>query len=347
METKAERDMFLDALMEPAFLVEQGIIVQVNKAAADLLIRPGEPVAQLLHTGSTEYTLFEQGNMYLTLNIGGEHRSACVCHMDGRDLFRLEKEDRRELTALSLAAMQLREPLSKALLSAERLYDPESGEDALRLNRGLYQMLRILGNMADAGSPTSFQETVDISAVIAEVFEKAGALLAQAGAELRYETLETPVYSLADPNQLERAILNILSNGTKYAGRNSKIEASLTRREDLLLLSIRDNGQGISGSLLPTVFTRYQREPGIEDARNGLGLGMVLIKDAAESHGGTVLIDTPENGGTRITLTISIRQREGDTLRSPTLRPDRYGDRDHALIELSDVLPPEVFDIFE
>ena len=60
-----------------------------------------------------------------------------------------------------------------------------------------------------------------------------------------------------------------------------------------------------------------------------------------------MLIDTPEDGGTRITLTIPVRQREGDTLRSPTLRPDRYGDRDHALIELSDVLPPEVFDIFE
>ena len=347
MENKTERDMFLDTLMEPAFLVEQGIIIQVNKAAADLLIQSGVPVAQLMHTGAQEYSLFSQGNMYLTLKLGPEQRSASVCRAEGRDLFRLEKNDQRELTALSLAAMQLREPLSKALLSAERLYDPESGEDALRLNRGLYQMLRILGNMADAASPASFQETVDISAVVGEIFEKASALLARANIELSYRPLERPVYGLADPQQLERAILNILSNGAKYAGRNSKIEATLVQREDLLMLSIRDNGAGINGALLPTVFTRYQREPSIEDARNGLGLGMVLIKAAAESHGGTVLIDTPEDGGARITLTISVRQREGDTLRSPLLRPDRYGERDHALIELSDVLPLEAFDIFE
>ena len=347
MENRTDRDMFLDALMEPAFLVEQGIIVQVNKAAAELLIRPGDPVAQLMYTGAKEYAHLELDNMCLTLKLGPGTRSASVYRMDGRDLFRLEKDDRQELTALSLAAIQLREPLSRAILSAERLYDPESGEDALRLNRGLYQMLRILGNMADAAAPASFQETVDIAAVIAEVFEKAAALLARADVELRYEPLDKPVYGLADPQQLERAILNILSNGVKYTDRGCKIEASLTRWEDMLLLSIRDNGQGISEALLPTVFNRYQREPSIENARNGLGLGMTLIRAAAESHGGTVLIDTPQDGGTRITMTVSIRQREGDTLRSPILRPDRYGDRDHALIELSDVLPPELFDIFD
>ena len=347
MENKAERDMLLDALMEPAFLVREGTIVQVNKAAADLLIRPGEPVAPLLHTGATEYAVFRQGNMYLTLDIGTERRSACVMRMGEEDFFRAEKEDRRELTALSLAASQLREPLTKALLSAERLYSPESGEEALRLNRGLYQMLRILGNMADAASPASLMETVDISAAIGEIFGKAADLLERSGVELRYTPLGKPVYGLADPQQLERAILNILSNAAKYAGRDSKIEAGLTRREDLLILTVRDNGKGIDGAMLPTVFTRYQREPSIEDPRNGLGLGMTLIKAAAESHGGTVLIDTPEDGGARITLTISIRQRASDCLRSPVLRLDRYGGLDQALIELSEVLPPEAFEIFE
>ena len=347
MENKAERDMLLDTLMEPAFLVREGTIVQVNKAAADLLIRPGEPVAPLLHTGATEYAVFRQGNMYLTLDIGTERRSACVMRMGEEDFFRTEKEDRRELTALSLAASQLREPLTKALLSAERLYSPESGEDALRLNRGLYQMLRILGNMADAASPTSLMETVDISAAIGEIFGKAADLLERSGVELRYTPLGKSVYGLADPQQLERAILNILSNAAKYAGRDSKIEAGLTRREDLLILTVRDNGKGIDGAMLPTVFTRYQREPSIEDPRNGLGLGMTLIKATAESHGGTVLIDTPEDGGARITLTISIRQRASDCLRSPVLRLDRYGGLDQALIELSEVLPPEAFEIFE
>ena len=323
MENTAERDMLLDTLMEPAFLVREGTIIQVNKAAAELLIRPGDPVAPLMHTGKAEYAGFVQGNMYLTLALGPERRNASIFRQDGRDLFRLEKDDRQELRALALAATQLREPLSKALLSAERLYGADSGEDALRLNQGLYQMLRILGHMSDAASSTSLQETVDIPAVIDEIFEKAAALLSRAGVELRYSPLEKSAYGLADPQQLERAILNILSNAAKYAGRDSKIEASLSQRENLLQLSIRDNGYGIDGALLPTVFTRYQREPSIEDPRNGLGLGMTLIKAAAESHGGTVLIDTPEDGGARITLPTGGRRSSFSDLPSGPLRRAR------------------------
>ena len=345
MDTITERNTVLDALVAPAFLVRCGSIVQVNHAAAGLMIQPGTPISQLLHTGIREFGEFSQGRMYLTLALDGTLRSATVTKLNDDDLFQLERDEQRELTPLSLGAMQLREPLTKALISAERLYSPESGKDALRLNRGLYQMLRILGNMADAAEPSFHPETVDISGAIGEIFEKASALLEHAGKCLRYTGPQEPVYGLADSQQLERAILNILSNAAKYSPAGSCIDAVLSRRDQMLQLTIRDAGCGIGQELLPTVFNRYLREPGIEDPRSGLGLGMVLIKSAAESHGGTVLIDTPDDGGTRITLTLSILQRKDDILRSPVMIVDRYGERDHALIELSDVLPPELYDL--
>jgi len=345
MDKITERNMALDAVIVPAFLVEAGTVTQVNAAAERLLIQPGTEICQLLHTGREEYTGFTQGRLYLSLSLNGTIRAANVSKLGNEDLFLLEQEERGELTALSLAARQLREPLSKALLCAERLYDPDSGEDALRLNRGLYQMLRILSNMSDAAYPSSRLETVDITAVIAEVFEKAAVLLSHTGASLRFQSSEEQIYGLADPDQLERAILNILSNAMKYLPNGGQIDASLARRDQMLHLTIRDNGSGIAQEALPTLFIRYLREPAIEDARSGLGLGMVLIKAAAQTHHGTGLIDTPEEGGTRITLTIAIRQQTEDILRCPILRVDRYGERDHALIELSDILPPELFDL--
>lgn len=346
MEKQTEIKAVLDALALPAFTAEDGAVSQVNTAARGLLIQPGTPIHALLHTGREEYASFSQGRLYLTLELAGTCHKASVCRLENTELFILEQEDQRELTALALAARELREPLSRAILSAERLFGASPEEEALRLNRGLYQMLRILGNMSDAGSPASRQETVDIPAVIEEVFEKAAALVPHAGITLRYQGIQESVYALADPQLLERAILNTLSNSMKFTPKGGTIDAILARRERMLQLTIWDSGSGIAEELLPTLFTRYLRQPTIEDSRCGLGLGMTLIKSAAEAHGGTVLIDKPASGGARITLTLAIRQRTEDTLRSPILRVDRFGERDHALIELSDSLPPELYDTF-
>lgn len=345
MDKLTERNIALDSIVLPAFLVKAGTISQVNEAAEKLMIVPGTPIDQLLHTGHVDYSHFTQGRMYLTLSLCGETRGANVSKLENEDLFLLEREDRGEFTALSLAAKQLREPLSRALASAERLYNTEAEDDSRRLNRGLYQMLRIISNMSSAALPSSRLETVNITAVVSEIFEKAYALLSANDILLKYEAPEEQIYSLADSDQLEQAIHNILSNAAKYLPKGGEISASLVRREKMLHLSIRDNGSGIGQDILPTLFSRYLREPAIEDARSGLGLGMVLIKAAAQTHQGTVLIDAPEEGGTRITMTIAIRQQTEDILRSPIMRVDRYGERDHALIELSDVLPPELFDL--
>ena len=112
----------------------------------------------------------------------------------------------------------------------------------------------------------------------------------------------------------------------------------------MLQLQIQDSGSGIAQQIRSSLFHRYLRQPGIEDSRWGLGLGMVLIRSAAANHGGTVLIDSPSGTGTRVTMTLSIRQPQEATLRSPILRVDYAGERDHALIELSDCLPAQLYE---
>ena len=69
---------------------------------------------------------------------------------------------------------------------------------------------------------------------------------------------------------------------------------------------------------------------------------MVLIRSTAAVHGGTVLVDHPDGVGTRITISFAIRQGKA-TLRSPRMRIDYAGERDHALVELSDVLPAHLY----
>ncbi len=343
MEEKKEYFGMLDLMIRPGFSVENNIITSVNAAAEALLISPGTDVRDLLQTGKEEYEAFPGGCLYLLLNLTDSGVGACVTRMGGQDIFVLDQEE-SELKALALAAVELRQPLLNIMLCADRLSPSAENQELLgRMNRGIHQIHRILNNMSDAGrfAALSRPEIQNMGSVFSEIFEKAQTLLAHTGTTLSYQGLQEEVYTLADREQLERAVLNILSNAVKFSPQGGKLEASLTRRGKMLRLSIQDRGCGIGENLMGSVFSRYLRQPGIEDSRFGLGLGMVLVRSAALSHGGTVLIDQPEGNGTRVTMTIELRQSQETTLHLPIELPAGH---DLGLIELSDCLPPTVYE---
>jgi len=343
----------LDLIMPPAFCVCEGKIVKVNSAAAALLIEAGTDIQSLLHTGAEEYAAFDGGCLYLTLLIAGQKAGASVTRMQGFDVFCMEQERDAHLQALALASRELREPLSNLMTIADKMF-PDSGtgnsktqEQMSHMNRSLFQMLRILNNMSDArtfvAGTDSRQEVRDICAVLDEIFHNAATLTKHTSVNLRYAGLAESIYTLVDSQKLERMVFNILSNAIKFTPAGGTIDAKLTRRDRKLYLSICDSGSGISENVRSSLFSRYLREAGLEDGRYGLGLGMVLIRGTAALHGGTVLVEHPEGSGTRVTVSLSIRQ--GDTtLRSPRLRIDYAGERDHGLVELSDVLPALLYD---
>ena len=135
----------------------------------------------------------------------------------------------------------------------------------------------------------------------------------------------------------------MVSNAVKFTPKDGAIQASLVRRGNRLYLSIRDSGSGIRQDLDGDVFTRFRRQCGLEDGRFGIGLGLVLVRSAASAHGGAVLIDSPEGIGTRITMSLAIRQADS-TVRSRILRVDYAGEQDHGLIELSELLPDALYE---
>lgn len=346
---KANKELYgmLDLLIRPGFCVQNHLICYANQAAQSLLLCPGTDIRELLLTGQDEYDHFRGGCLYLQLNLAGGC-GASVVAMEDHHIFLLDQQsDDQALRAMALAARELREPLTGMQLSVARLSreDEKNREALARLNRSMHQMLRILGNMSDAGhsvdaSPT---ELWDIPKVFDGIFDKARTLVSQAGLTLQYHSTAQSVLGLADEALLERAVWNILSNSIKFSRKGTVLEAQLSRQGRVLRLSITDSGSGIAQSLQQTLFQRYLRQPGIEDGRFGLGLGMVLIRNAAAKHGGTVLVDQPEDTGSRITITIPIRQNTGTTLRSPVLRVDYSGEQDHGLVELADCLPLDAY----
>ena len=339
----------LNRCSRPAFSVKEYKIIACNQAAQALLLSPGMDVRELLATGAEEYAAFQGGSLYLTLKLSAKGCGASVTREADTDLFLLDQEpEDADLRSLSLAARELRNPLSNLMIAADTLAriseeNPDTREQLARLNRSLHQLHRLVNNMSDAGRSDLLtpEGLHDWNRLIHDIFEKVRTQLENTGITLIYEDLAQPVTGLANPGQIERAILNILSNALKFMPKNGTIHAILTRKQSMLHLSIQDNGSGIAENVLGNVFTRYQRQPGIEDSRFGLGLGMVLIRSAAANHGGTVLIDRPEGGGTRITMTMAIRQNTA-LLKSPVIPPVMDNSRE-ILTELSESLPWEFY----
>lgn len=347
--------VMLDLMSQPAFCVRDGRILKVNPAAAGMIIEEGSEIQPLLFTGSEEYAAFSGGCLYLTLSIAGNRIGASVTRMQNFDVFSLEQEsEQARLQALALAARELRGPLSNVMTVADRIFllpnvteNEKNNEELSRINRGLFQMLRIISNMSDAGcllSDTgSRQELRNICSLLDETFARAEVLCTEAGMTLCYTGYPENIYTLTDAQKLERMVFNMLSNAIKFAPRGGKITANLTRRGNKMYLSVSDDGDGIPENLRGRVFSRYTRDVAPEDGRFGLGLGMVLIRAVAAAHGGTVLVDQQGSCGTRVTVSLAIRQTD-TVVRSPRMQIDYAGERDHGLIELAEVLPPHLYD---
>lgn len=342
MDKPIYNNPLLELLDQPAFFVRDGVICQVNRAAQQKLLTVGEPIANILGASLSPYQMFDEGCLFLTVSLNGNPCDATVSIVDGMHLFCLEDAHEAE-QALALAAQQLRAPIHSLFSVIED--HPES--DMLR--RSLYQLQRAITNMADFPRYREQQDTrfalMDLCSVFGEIADKAASVVEQAGGQLHYTALPQCVIGLADREMLERAVFNLISNAVKFSPAGSTIEAKLTQNNNSLCFTVQDQGAGIDPEVLPTVFSRYLRTPGIEDGRYGIGLGMALVRTAAACHGGTVLITCPAEGGTKITMTIAATEADETVLRSPVTIPfyDYSGGRDHGLLELSDVLPATAF----
>ena len=346
----------LDLLTAPAFCVKDGTVIKCNPAARTLMFENGMQISSLLETGVQEYAQFQAGCLYLTVKAAGHSWGASVTPVGSCRVFLLESEEgQAELKSLALAAQSLRSPLSGImtvtdhLLSAGKVSEsPETAGEISRLNQELYKMLRTVSNMSDAarfaGNRKPAMENHNLTGLFGEILEQAETLAENAGIQLTFENLGQPVFSAANSEMLERAVYNILSNALKFTPKGGTVRASLRKSGNLLAFTVRNTGEAVPEEMRGELFARYLRHPGVEDGRYGIGLGTVLIRSAAAAHGGTVLLEYPEDGGMNVTMTVRLSAAKPGKLSTPVLRVDYAGERSHSLIELSEVLPPKLYE---
>ena len=100
-----------------------------------------------------------------------------------------------------------------------------------------------------------------------------------------------------DPDRLQQVIWNLLSNAIKFTSQGGKVLARLERTDSNLEITISDTGQGIAPGLLPHVFDRFrQADSSSSRTHGGLGLGLAIVRQLVELHGGTVSAESPGEG---------------------------------------------------
>ena len=142
---------------------------------------------------------------------------------------------------------------------------------------------------------------------------------------LRLETFVDPAVGtvLADRDKLEKVVLNLVFNALKFTPAGGRVELRAEKRGEEMTLIVADTGMGISEKNLPHVFDRFWQADGSSKRKyQGVGIGLALVKELVEIHGGKVAVQSQEGNGTTFTVTLPYQKAEPAQTPTPEVAPE-------------------------
>ena len=211
----------------------------------------------------------------------------------------LREADQRKDEFLAMLAHELRNPLAPIRYAARVLGKLDLEEPRVQwardvIERQVAHLARLVDELLDIsriarGKITLKKAPLELSELVRQACEAAQPLMSAKGHRFEVMIPETPVTIDGDLVRLVQVLQNLLDNAAKYTPERGRVElvAGLSGRE--VEIEVRDNGAGIPASLLPEVFELFrQGEHGPDSSRGGLGIGLTLVRQLVELHGGRV-----------------------------------------------------------
>ena len=275
-------------------LVAAGLGLAVSGAAL-------APVRRLTQT-TEEVT--ETRDLSRRIDAGGRDELGRLAGSFNTMLAALEDSAHAQRQLVSDASHELRTPLTSLrtnieVLSRDNALDPDEREQLLRdVGEQLVEMSALVSELVELARGDEHPqepEDVRLDLVAADAIERT--IRNRPGVVFNPELEETLVRGV--PSTIERAVSNLLDNAAKWSPPDGKVDVVVRNGE----LVVRDRGPGIAQEDVPFVFDRFYRASSARSMA-GSGLGLAIVRQVAEAHGGTVSVEAPEDGGTRMRLTL-------------------------------------------
>ena len=170
------------------------------------------------------------------------------------------------------------------------------------VERQVRQMVRLVDDLLDLtriaqGKIELRRTTFDLAAAVAEAIQTTAPLLEAQDHQLAVSLPTEPLRMEGDQGRIVQVIVNLLNNAAKYTDQGGRIRLTAGREGDEVVLSVQDNGVGIEKEMLGRVFDLFtQIDRSRPRSRGGLGIGLTLVRQLVELHGGRVAVQSDGPG---------------------------------------------------
>lgn len=208
----------------------------------------------------------------------------------------LREADRRKDEFLAMLAHELRNPMApiQTGLDLLTLELPQPNQTVAIMREQFGHLVRLVDDLLDVsrimrGRVELKKEPTELAGLVHRAVATVQPWIDSRRQKLVVTVPEQPIYSEVDSVRVLQVLTNLLNNASKYSDTKSQIEVSLTVGDNRAQFSVRDHGIGIEPEFLPHVFDLFsQASRSLDRAEGGLGIGLTLVKNLVQLHGGRV-----------------------------------------------------------
>ncbi len=228
----------------------------------------------------------------------GDHTSELLRHARRR-VEELANANRRKDEFLAVLGHELRSPLASILNGIHLLVHHQ--QDALAsqkmqamIERQVGRMTQLVEDLLDVSRITHGRlrlqrERIDLREVVSNAIQTLESNIRQRNHRVTLSLPDAPMWLLADPGRLEQVFVNLLANASKYTDTGGELTVVGRVQDDRAMVRVRDSGIGIEAGVLPHLFDLFwQADAAAARSQSGLGIGLALVRNLVESHGGIV-----------------------------------------------------------
>jgi|GEM_PF-928176 len=271
-------------------------------------------------------TVYEHQGTRLYLGIGRDITERLELEVTINELYQTEKFQRQQLEEeaknrirfIDVLAHELKGPLTPMLTSSGMLREMLPPELAVpqKLADNMYKGTKILISRLEElldvarsarGTVTLNLEPTDTRKFIEQVTSRYLPSIHQRQQQLVIEMAEDLPAASLDQSRLEQVLVNLLSNASKYSPEGSRILLTARHSENEILITVKDEGLGISPEDQAVLFQPYQRVGREQNKIQGLGLGLTVVKQIVEAHGGKIWVTSELGKGSTFSFTIPLK----------------------------------------